>query len=134
MNANIDRSRRWFEEVWNERRPEVIPELAAPDCLGHHEDRTTTSSSQWAELYGQLLAAFPDLHVVIEDAIGEADQVVVRWRMTGTHSGNFAGIHATNLPVDVRGMTWLRFADGRIVEGWDSWNQGGLIARLRDKA
>ena len=106
----------------------------APDCLGHHEDRTTTGPSQWVELYGQILGAFPDLHVAIEDAIGELDQVVVRWRMTGRHRGNFAGIEATNLAIDVRGMTWLRFADGHIVEGWDSWNQGGLIAHLRGSA
>jgi steroid delta-isomerase-like uncharacterized protein len=131
MNSNVNRARRWFDEVWNQRRTDVIPELVASDCLGHHEDRTTTGSAQWLELYRQILDAFPDLHVTVEDAIGEADQVVVRWRMSGKHQGNFAGVDATKRPIDVHGMTWLRFGDGRIVEGWDSWNQGGLIAYLR---
>jgi hypothetical protein len=28
-------------------------------------------------------------------------------------------------------MTWLRFRDGRIVEGWDAWNQGRLLQDLQ---
>jgi hypothetical protein len=27
-------------------------------------------------------------------------------------------------------MTWHRFRDGRLVEGWDSWNVGGLVQQL----
>ena len=131
MNANVARARRWFEEVWNARRPEVIPELAAPGSIGHHTDRTTTGPHQWVELYAQVLAAFPDLHVTIEDAIGEGEQVVVRWRMAGTHRGRFGDVDATNRKIDVAGMTWFRFRDARIVEGWDAWNSGGLLAELR---
>ncbi|MEO8431043.1 MAG: hypothetical protein ABI592_05995 [Acidobacteriota bacterium] len=29
------------------------------------------------------------------------------------------------------GMTWLTFRDGRIVEGWDSWNLGRLLQSLQ---
>jgi hypothetical protein len=28
-------------------------------------------------------------------------------------------------------MTWMRFDCGMIAEGWDSWNQGGLLEELR---
>jgi hypothetical protein len=27
-------------------------------------------------------------------------------------------------------MTWLVFSEGRIVKGWDSWNQGLLLQQL----
>jgi hypothetical protein len=27
-------------------------------------------------------------------------------------------------------MTWLVFSGGRIVKGWDSWNQGLLLQQL----
>ena len=37
----------------------------------------------------------------------------------------------TDTPVAFRGMTWLRFSKGRIVEGWDAWNQGTLMTDLQ---
>jgi hypothetical protein len=27
-------------------------------------------------------------------------------------------------------MTWMHFENGRIVEGWDSWNLGKLLQEL----
>jgi hypothetical protein len=30
-----------------------------------------------------------------------------------------------------RGMTWLTFKDGLIVEGWDLWNLGKLLESLQ---
>jgi hypothetical protein len=28
-------------------------------------------------------------------------------------------------------MTWLIIRDGKIVEGWDAWNQGALVQSLQ---
>mgnify|MGYP003579349745 CR=1 FL=1 len=40
------------------------------------------------------------------------------------------GFGPTQTRVDQRGMSWQRFEQGRIVEGWDTWNVGGLMERL----
>jgi hypothetical protein len=40
----------------------------------------------------------------------------------------------TGSPVTVRGITWLRIAEGRIMEGWDAWNQGRLMTQLQAAA
>jgi hypothetical protein len=37
---------------------------------------------------------------------------------------------ATSRPVDFRGMSWLTFKNGVIVEGWDSWNLGRVLKSL----
>lgn len=29
------------------------------------------------------------------------------------------------------GLTWIVFRDGKIVDGWDAWNQGALLAMLQ---
>ena len=34
---NVELARRLFEEVWNQRRPEAIAELTAPESVGHME-------------------------------------------------------------------------------------------------
>jgi predicted ester cyclase len=40
------------------------------------------------------------------------------------------GLQPTGKQVRIRGMTWFRIEEGKIVEGWDAWNQQALFAIL----
>ena len=103
----------------------------ADDCVGQSEGGRIVGRQQWKEqVYRPFLAALPDLQLTVEGTVCEGDQVVVRWIAIGTHSGDGFGFDASNRRVRFRGMTWLRFANGQIVEGADSWNQSGLMATL----
>lgn len=62
--------------------------------------------------------------------MADGDDVVVGWRLRGTHAGDHPGIPHTGRPVLARGMTSFTFQDGRIVSGRDSWNQGALMGTL----
>jgi hypothetical protein len=53
-----------------------------------------------------------------------------RWSASGTHRGAGLGIPPSKRRVSFRGMSWIVFANGRIVKGWDSWNLGQLFAQL----
>jgi steroid delta-isomerase-like uncharacterized protein len=129
--TNVRLARRWFEEVWNARNLAVIDELAAPECVGHHEGgETTRSPAEWRQMQQRFLDAIPDAHIDLEEVLGDGEQVVVRWRCRGTHTGRGLDLDPSGRVIDVRGVTWLRYEDGRIVEGWDSWNLGGLLAHL----
>src|SRR5262249_25777846 len=79
-----------------------------------------------------FLGAFPDLRMTVEGVLAEGDAVVVRWSATGTHSGDCLGCPATGRHVAFRGMTWIRYRDGKMIEGWDCWNQAALIQSVRD--
>ncbi|HEY8505179.1 MAG TPA: ester cyclase [Gemmataceae bacterium] len=81
-----------------------------------------------------FLAAFPDLRVTVEGTVGEGDNVVVRWLATGTHTGEGLGLPPTGKHISIRGMTWIRFENGKMAEGWDCWNLGGLMQTLREAA
>ena len=70
----------------------------------------------------------------VENVVASGDDAVVRWRFTGTHRGTIFGVTGSGRPIDVHGMTWLRFRDGKIVEGWDGWNVGGLVQHLSQPA
>ena len=122
---------RWFDEVWNRRLIATIDELIAPGGVGYLEGAVVKGADEFKVARSALLAAFPDLRVTVEESVVEGDNVVIRWNATGTHRGESFGLHATNVLVSFRGMTWQRFSNGRIVEGWDSWNQGALIASLQ---
>ncbi len=129
-NAAI--ARRWFEEVWNRRRTETIFELSAPAGLGETELGPVADAQAFLDLvYTPFVTAFPDLRLAVEDVVGERDQAVVRWRATGTHTGDTLGIPATGKRVSFRGVTWLGLRDGKLVQCWDSWNQHGLLLTLQ---
>lgn len=65
-----------------------------------------------------LTAGFPDLRVGVLDLVGEADKVVARIRMTGTHEGEFVGLAPTGARWDFEHVHIFRLADGRIAEHW----------------
>ena len=127
-------ARRWFDEVWGERSDSAIDELSARDGVLYQADGVRVSLADWRRFRTELFAAIPDLTVTVEAVVALGDDAVVRWRMIGTHQGTMFGVAATGRPIDARGMTWMRFHDGKIVEGWDGWNVGGLVQELSQAA
>jgi steroid delta-isomerase-like uncharacterized protein len=122
---------RFFEEVWNVRREQTIDDLLHPALCGHMEGAEFTGTAAYKEARQAILSAFPDFQVDVEDTAADGDQVVVRWNARGTHTGPGLGLIPTSRRVTFRGMTWLTFHDGRVVEGWDAWNQGALLQSLQ---
>jgi steroid delta-isomerase-like uncharacterized protein len=126
-------ARRWMEEIWNARRREVLAELMHPEATGVTEGGTVTGHADfYAKLHDPLLAAFPDLRLAIDGIIAEGDEVAVRWTITATHQGEFAGLPASNRRVSFTGVTWFRCQKGQVVAGWDHFNAGALLAALKD--
>lgn len=123
--------RRWFEEVWNDRREEAIDELMAPDAVGHMEGGDVAGPQGFREVRAVFLNALPDMHITVEDVLSEGDQAVVRWRVRATHTGDLLGVPPSHRKVDLRGMSWVTVRDGKLAEGWDTWNLGGLLDSLR---
>lgn len=131
-NLNAILARRWFKEVWNERRSETIDELLTEESVCHSEFGPVRGSLEFKErAYAVLLAAFPDIRMTVVGTVAEDDQVVVRWSAKGTHLGDGLGFPATGRDVSFKGMTWIRYGDGKMLEGWDCWNQAALIQSLQ---
>ncbi|MCC9607458.1 ester cyclase [Blastopirellula sp. JC732] len=124
-------ARRWFEEVWNQRRDEAIQELAAHDAIAHLESGVVINGAEvFKSFRDNLLAALPDMKVEVEAVIADGDAAVVRWNFVGSHKGEGFGFKPTGRTIQARGLTWFRFEDGKIVEGWDSWNQSATFQRM----
>ena len=122
---------RWMNEVWNERNDAAVDEILAPDVIGHMEGGNIQSPAEFRAVRDQLLSAFPDLRVRVEEVIAEGDTAALRWSVTATHTGEGLGFAPSNSEAVFRGISWMRFREGKVVEAWDSWNQGGLLQSLR---
>jgi steroid delta-isomerase-like uncharacterized protein len=132
-NGNVSLALRWFEEVWNQRRTDTIDELLTDESVSHSESGPLRGKREFKErAHAVFLSAFPDMVMTVEGTVAEGDDVVVRWAFAGTHRGDGLGFPATGRRVSFRGMTGIRFSGDKMMEGWDCWNQGGLIQSLRD--
>ncbi len=132
VNPNAESSRRWFEEIWNQRRLSVIEELLTPESVGHTEAGDLRGVEEFKAFQADVLAAFPDLCITIEAIVADGDDVVIRWRADGCHTGDGLGARATQQSVSFGGMTWHRYRDGKLMEGWNFWNHAGMVQQLRD--
>ena len=131
-SGNVGLALRWFEEVWNKRRTDTIDELLTDESVSYSESGPLRGKQEFKErAHAVFLSAFPDMKITVEGTVAEGDEVVVRWSVRGTHLGDGLGFPATGRSVSFRGMTWIRYLNGKMIEGWDCWNEAGLIQSLR---
>jgi steroid delta-isomerase-like uncharacterized protein len=131
MSEDAERvARRWFEEVWNQRRRESIYELMTADAVGHSPTGDTKGPDQWAKSWERLTDAFGDIAIHVDAVLASGRDVVVRWSGTLTHGGSGLGIPASGRPARIQGMTWMAVENGKIVEGWDGWDSTGLLVQV----
>jgi steroid delta-isomerase-like uncharacterized protein len=125
--------RRWFDEVWNKQSNEAIDELFPDHAtmwgVGRPE-QSAKGAAEFKQFRGAILEAFPDTRIVLDQVVQEGDTAFARWTVTGTHSGTGLGIPATGLPLTIKGMSACRVHDGKIVEGWNLWDQIGMARQL----
>lgn len=76
--------------------------------------------SEFLGYVGVLRTAFPDLSFSVEDDVTTTSRAAARFRMTGTHLGDFRGHPATGKTFEVQGMDFLHLEDGRIKAIWVS--------------
>ena len=62
-----------------------------------------------------LFAALPDVRLEIEQIRAGEDFVVVHSIITGTHKGTFAGIAATNKPVNFHACNLVELRNGKAI-------------------
>ena len=133
VKENIALITRWFEEVWNQGRMETVHELLDVSATGFGQAGHQTEvhgPAGFIAFAQQIRGAFPDIKTTVEDVIGSDDKVVARWSAEMTHTGGDLGIPPSHRKVRVTGMTMVRFANGKIVAGWDNWDQLALMRQI----
>jgi steroid delta-isomerase-like uncharacterized protein len=128
-------AREFFERFWNKRDATAFDDISDPDSMSCLPDGTEMTAQEFRDAqYSEFLKAFPDLHVEIEEVLEDGDQAVVRWFARGTHHGDGMGCRASGQRISFRGMTWFVFRGGKVVKGWNCWDQGGLMQLMSQAA
>jgi steroid delta-isomerase-like uncharacterized protein len=132
-DANVALFKRWFEEVWNQRRHETIRELVSPDCISHGVSDTggdLRGADEFEVFFNRIVAAFPDIRIVVEDCFVSGDKVVGRYAVTMTHTGDYIGLQASGKTAMATGISIIRVANGKFVESWDVWDKLAMLSQI----
>ena len=123
---------RYFDEVWNQGRVDVLDELLTRDYVNHSPSTPDPppGPAGLKPIVRAMRQGIPDLRYEILDLVATPQKAAVFLRVTGTHRGELFGIAPSGARIDVRQMQieWLR--DGRICQHWRVTDELGLLRQL----
>lgn len=125
--------RRWFDEVWNKGRHDLIDQFRAPQAVATGLANGSTKvegPAAFKAFFSRMRTAIPDLHVTIEDILAEEDKIAVRLSVDGTHSGEGFGIPPNGRTIHISGISIVRVSDGKIVEAWNNIDYLSLLTQI----
>jgi predicted ester cyclase len=112
-------------------------EVFHPDFVNHYRPEgrvipsTQRPASGFQTFYGQLLRAFPDARMEINEQLAERDLVCTRKTLRGTHRGELWGLEPSGNHVEFEFVDIFRVADGLLIEHWTSMDLGALKNQMQ---
>jgi predicted ester cyclase len=128
--ANKALVRRFYKEVYVDWNMALVDEVVSPRFTSHDWPEGSTGPQAFRDYYAAIRAAVPDARYEVDDMLADGDRVAVRWRLLGTHEGDFGGIAPTGRPITLRGIAIYRVADGKLMERWVVSDLHGLLAEI----
>ncbi len=125
-----------YEQIWvdglNRGDVSVADQAFAADCVIHINGapERNLGLAGFTQMMSGLLAAFPDLHISIEDQIVLGDKVSTRWVAEGTHTAALGEVPPTGRRVRVDGLILDHVKDGKVTERWEQWDQMAMLQQL----
>src|SRR5262252_1315399 len=109
--------RRWFDEVWNQRREATIDEMFSADSVAHglgdHEG-DVRGPAEFRQFMANILDSIPDVHIHVDDIFSEGDRAAARITLEGTHTGDGPGVPPTGRRIRIQGNIIVQIIDGQI--------------------
>ena len=130
MEDNKELVRRCWLECFNRGDLSVVDELVAPNYVWHGPSQEINGQEGIKQLITAIRSGLPDIQMSIERQLAAGDEVATRWRIQGTHKGNLFGVAPSGKRVNITGLAISRFAQGKIVEEWEEYDQFGLFQQI----
>ncbi len=123
---NKANEQRLYDEVYNKGNFSLIPELVSPDFV--------TGDYKGHEGYRRLVSYFrdpmPDLHITVDEMVGEGNKVAYRLTGTGTYSGEFQGVRVKRKKLTWTQAIFTEYKNGKVAKGVGLQNTIELFRQL----
>ena len=121
-----------YHDATNAGRLDEFDDLFADDFINFAAGfEPVKSLAAMKKLIQELLLAFPDWHVTVEDMFAQDNKVVTRWSLAATHLAPYHDIPATGLKIRAEGIHIDHIVDGKIAKRWACNNFTETFNRLR---
>lgn len=128
-DRNAETASRVLLEKMGHGRFEISEQIYGPGFVAHGFGRDYSLADDNAS-GKQIRDAFPDLRVSVLRTVAAGDLVAVHWRSEGTNTIKAGMFPGSGKRVELDGMTFFRFAGGRIVEEWTTYDNLGVMQQL----
>jgi len=126
-------ARRYYEEFMGQPgNTEIAEEIFTPDVVFHNpiSPLGVRGIDEYKAFAHRWYRGFPDRFFAVDDEVIEGDTIAIRFTITGTHLGEFAGAAPTGNRIRVHGMNLFRLEDGKIKEVMAFFNPAELYDPL----
>jgi predicted ester cyclase len=129
----------FFQLVRSGQQPDDAKDYMAEQVLAHQmtaENETTVhrTPSNYADHVREMLEAYGNFQLEVQELLAQEDRVYVRWKQTGIHSGEVDGYLPTGKPIIEIASAVYRVEHGKIVEYWIQIDREGIRAQLERNA
>lgn len=122
-----------YEDLWNGdlSKMDVVSESVAIYDPAH-PDRETHGHDGFEDFIRKTHEAFPDFEVTkdVETMLTSDETIMGEWTLTGTFEGPFYGMPPTGRRIDLRGMSKMTVADGKIQADYIYFNEKEMLEQL----
>ena len=122
--ANKAVVQRFYEEVANQKKLDVLKEVFDPKMVEHSLDIGPVLTDT------ELLAGFPDLHLTVDLWVVEDDLVTAVVTVSGTHQAEFMGVAPTGNKMTFSIIDIWRVKDGKITDVWHNSPSADILQQI----
>lgn len=119
LSKNKEVVRRYFEEVVNKQKPELVTEIFSEDYffLSLEDGTEGKGIGGVIEFLPKFFKAIPDIHYTVDQLVAEGDKVVIQLTARGTHKGEIFGYPPMNNKIKISEVFFFTLKNNKIVEG-----------------
>jgi predicted ester cyclase len=132
--------RRYLEEIYRGNY-DILDEVISPEYFADRPPRPDglADGARYRAQFIEIHRAFPDMRIAFDALIAERDLVAFHVTIHGTHLGELRGPGSAPwshpIPPTGKQVTWKvsgfrRVRDGKLVEGFATWNWLSVLEQL----
>jgi steroid delta-isomerase-like uncharacterized protein len=130
--ANREKTKQFYEQVMNAHNTAAIDSFCTTDFVDHNPDpgHSGKGIEDLKKSLADMMAAFPDFKADVKFTVASGDTVVTYVTMSGTNSGPFAGMPASNKQFSMDGMDMIIIKDGKATDRYGFFDSMKMMQDL----